>query len=769
MSWPTPQDYNEAIQNPRNCFADSDLQHGSPELFPPPLSTPKPNTGSYASVYRMQCGTRDWAVRCFIKEVGDLQERYQAISQYLRTVKMPYTVEFYYLPNGIRVAGKWYPILKMEWVRGEALLTYIQRHSRDAVALQNLATRWVEMIKALKAASVAHGDLQHGNIFIAKDDFKLVDYDGMYVPILAGRKSNENGQRNYQHPKRTKDDFGPYLDNFSAWTIYTALIALSLDAGLRARVNEGDDWLLFHDTDFSQPTSSVTLASLERHNNPNVRSIARLFRDILNFDPQQVPSLDGQILPLSQSISQASVTSTDWIKDYVGGSRNPPSANTSSSNNTSPIKHGASWVIDFIDPSTRLNIHKFGKSMRVPRISLALSVMALVISAGFLLSLSVISTSLLTLTFLSTGVLGLFNLFILDWHYMHDPAVREIKTLRAREKHEHGTIAKLEIAAINYEKRKASLQIEEDRQQSNLEMALKRIKDQEQRQIDRIQFELKQTLDAIQMRRTAATRDEKNALLNLKSTLGSKFDSLTYRIIDLNQAETKEISNELQAIQVRFVEDYLKGHPIEEAPLTKINWVSRSTLANDLILHGITTANDVTYRRVDAVYGFGPKRTQLLVNWRNSLEQQAKQNMPKALSAAQVNSIQIKYAMQRRNLEIERDSARNQLANEENTINDRFNAVRQALDKNESDARTESKQKTEEVVQQFAKLLAGPSQEAMQVARDFDNKRSKLEDQLTEIRRQVFSHDWELEKCRHELRGYKNISFRKYIKAVFFW
>jgi len=352
---------------------------------------------------------------------------------------------------------------------------------------------------------------------------------------------------------------------------------------------------------------------------------------------------------------------------------------------------------------------------------------------------------------------------------MHDPAVREIKTLRAREKHEHGTIAKLEIAAINYEKRKASLQIEEDRQQSNLEMALKRIKDQEQRQIDRIQFELKQTLDAIQMRRTAATRDEKNALLNLKSTLGSKFDSLTYRIIDLNQAETKEISNELQAIQVRFVEDYLKGHPIEEAPLTKINWVSRSTLANDLILHGITTANDVTYRRVDAVYGFGPKRTQLLVNWRNSLEQQAKQNMPKALSAAQVNSIQIKYAMQRRNLEIERDSARNQLANEENTINDRFNAVRQALDKNESDARTESKQKTEEVVQQFAKLLAGPSQEAMQVARDFDNKRSKLEDQLTEIRRQVFSHDWELEKCRHELRGYKNISFRKYIKAVFFW
>ena len=38
-----------------------------------------------------------------------------------------------------------------------------------------------------------------------------MDYDTLYVPALAGRESPELGHRNYQHPDRTRKDFGPML------------------------------------------------------------------------------------------------------------------------------------------------------------------------------------------------------------------------------------------------------------------------------------------------------------------------------------------------------------------------------------------------------------------------------------------------------------------------------------------------------------------------------------------------------------------------------
>jgi len=57
MPWPTPQDYNEAIQNPQLSFGDPELQGGKPELTP--LGLPRPITGGFASVYRMHCGQRD--------------------------------------------------------------------------------------------------------------------------------------------------------------------------------------------------------------------------------------------------------------------------------------------------------------------------------------------------------------------------------------------------------------------------------------------------------------------------------------------------------------------------------------------------------------------------------------------------------------------------------------------------------------------------------------------------------------------------------------
>jgi hypothetical protein len=289
MPWPTPQDYNEAIQNPRLCFADPELRDGVPEVTP--LGLPRPVTGNFASVYRVRCGSRDWAVRCFWRETADLGQRYEAISRHLASQRLPYTVGFDYLPQGICVRGAWFPILKMEWVEGELLSTYVERHLGDASALADLIGAWLSMASALERCSVAHGDLQHGNVLVVGQQLKLVDYDCMYVPALAGRSSHELGHQNYQHPARTERHFGPYLDRFSAWVVYLALLAMRADPGLWSAIGGGDECLLLRRTDFEQPNRSALLTSLQGHADREVRAAAEQLLVALAAAPDAIPPL----------------------------------------------------------------------------------------------------------------------------------------------------------------------------------------------------------------------------------------------------------------------------------------------------------------------------------------------------------------------------------------------------------------------------------------------------------------------------------------------
>src|SRR5271170_6080334 len=101
MPWPTPQDYNEAVQNPRGAFTDLDLRAGQPELTP--LGLPRPISGNFACVYKIQAGRQRWAARCFISEVIDQQRRYEVISTYSRRNNPRFT--------GSKIGGVIFPLL----------------------------------------------------------------------------------------------------------------------------------------------------------------------------------------------------------------------------------------------------------------------------------------------------------------------------------------------------------------------------------------------------------------------------------------------------------------------------------------------------------------------------------------------------------------------------------------------------------------------------------------------------------------------------------
>src|SRR5262249_670029 len=149
---------------------------------------------------------------------------------HLRKAALPFTVDFQYLQEGIRVQGRWYPVLKMHWVEGLLLNEFVKGALDKPAALQALADVWVRMAHCLREEQIAHGDLQHANMLLVPGSstgsvvVKLVDYDGMYVPALARSKSAEVGHPAYQHPQRLREGtYGPDVDRFPLLAIYCAI------------------------------------------------------------------------------------------------------------------------------------------------------------------------------------------------------------------------------------------------------------------------------------------------------------------------------------------------------------------------------------------------------------------------------------------------------------------------------------------------------------------------------------------------------------------
>src|SRR4029077_6055767 len=120
-------------------------------------------------------------------------KRYSLIDRHLDGHPSPFLASFEFDPDGILVGGRRYPIVVMEWVNGPTLDLYVEQVLGNKAALQQLAEEWLRLTESLRNAQVAHGDLQHGNVIIQNSQFKLIDFDGMFVPSMQGWPSNELG------------------------------------------------------------------------------------------------------------------------------------------------------------------------------------------------------------------------------------------------------------------------------------------------------------------------------------------------------------------------------------------------------------------------------------------------------------------------------------------------------------------------------------------------------------------------------------------------
>ena len=511
MSWPTPQDYFEAVQNPKLCFSDSELMAGESDRDPR-LNLPRPITGGFASVYRMRCGQRDWAVRCFLREFADQQQRYALVSSHLASVNMPYIVEFEYQSKGIKVRNQWYPIQKMEWVQGVLLHDYIKNSLQDSARLFRLAERWLVMINRLRKANISHGDLQHGNILVINDDLRLIDYDGMFVPALASCLSHEVGHRNYQHPLRTESDFGLYTDNFAAWVIYFSIVALGIDYQLWHRARAGDEFLLFRKEDFVEPDTSATFAMLTKHADSRIQSFTTLFRSLLYLSPQQIPSLDGQSALQVISTTQTLSNNIDWLSDHIQAGqvqKNASAAPGSVILSSSSSSEGSAWVLDYISMPDASRAKSFVFSVTVPRLAVLVSALTFfLVLAGWYIT-PVVSIFFFCYSLLTMAVA---NTLVLLHYYRRNSVVAEWKSLLTDEVQANRILCSIQQDINGQKAEKNSILIKVNKRRGVLTKQNSDLQDKEKSEKSRVDARIKQDTHLINSRRITLHHEEANAL-----------------------------------------------------------------------------------------------------------------------------------------------------------------------------------------------------------------------------------------------------------------
>lgn len=307
--YPPPAEYAKMLGNPQSvkiAFKDKSLRTADVEKDSNQL--PRARSGAFAVVYRafLPDGSSR-AIRLFLKDGDDRQERYQAVSDHLSKQSLPCLVPFTYAPDSFRAAdAQWYPLMTMDWVKGETLFDWLQHRATagDQKAIRSVTEHWQRTIQDLNRAQIAHGDLQHGNIMItASGDVKLVDYDGMCVPKLIGRRNLEIGVEPYQHPERDGETkLTLSLDNFSSVFIYVGLRALAADPSLWQEfvVRPAYDKMLFRKEDFDDPKNSALFQRLRRSPDADVQRLATTLHELTRVRIDQVPFLDDLLFSWDQ-------------------------------------------------------------------------------------------------------------------------------------------------------------------------------------------------------------------------------------------------------------------------------------------------------------------------------------------------------------------------------------------------------------------------------------------------------------------------------------
>jgi hypothetical protein len=681
------------------------------------LGMPKPISGNFATVFRITgADGRNWGVKCFTHYVADQQIRYERISACIKGLSCSWNVPFDYISRGIRCMGTWYPVLRMEWIEASALIPYIEAHLRQPTALAKLAGEFAAIVRELGDRGIAHGDLQHGNLLVAADGgLKLIDYDGMYVPGLEQLGASELGHRNYQSPARSKSDWGPALDRFSAWVIYGSLVALAIEPSLWGSLHrDGDEALILTESDFREPSRSVALLSLASSPDPRLQALARLLEPLGAADPAAISPLDPDLIPAPAAKRTTVSGSPGDQRSAVGADASVSTAEWLASIDSQPMPLSGtasdpSWVLDHLPPVARV-------AFRSPSTIFVRSLFgAAIASIGLMVCL--LALRILPLLDLGFGIPALVFLFVgLCWlsfqrnyenrdrHSLHT----ELRRLRKDDSHAREALTKAE----NY-----------------------------RAAVDRREREELQKYEKIAKK---AVGEERSELKKIEARLSDSVRKIERNLASLSNSEARERDAALRRRQDAHVTEQMTRAKVSSANIPGFGPSLRAALQ----ANGITSAADFTGisyvnsqafiqlrsgRRVHP-RGVGSVKAESLNAWRRSVETRARMTQPSALPSHEAQAIQIKYADQKRTLE-----------------------------RSVGEAKAAGARELQQAQRKWADAHQSISVHTAGIRKTYAGYRADADVSVIGARRSLNSASWLYAAGRHRMAAYSGVTFARYI------
>uniref|UniRef100_UPI00259B88D9 leucine-rich repeat protein n=1 Tax=uncultured Porphyromonas sp. TaxID=159274 RepID=UPI00259B88D9 len=265
MQYPNLSEYVKAIANAGDNLAE--LKHLVP--VPDEHGEPYRSSGAFAVVFKMKDPKTGqfYALKCFTEEQEGRAEAYRKIGAELEGMRSGYFTSMRYYERELFVDSSVssesdFPVLLMEWVEGQTMENYIAKYYQDSYKMGLLCHLFCKMASWLRSQPFAHGDIKPDNIIVGeKGELTLIDYDGMFVPSMAGQSSPTLGTQDFRHPLRKAEDFDATIDDFALASIALSLKAITLDPDLLDRFG-APDRLLFSANDYLDLTTSDALSSI---------------------------------------------------------------------------------------------------------------------------------------------------------------------------------------------------------------------------------------------------------------------------------------------------------------------------------------------------------------------------------------------------------------------------------------------------------------------------------------------------------------------------
>lgn len=652
-TFPTNSDYVQALQNTGVCFHDQELKTGRVELTS--LGLPKAISGNFASVFSMTGASgKRYAVKCFTREVGGQNKRYEAIHEVLANLARPWQVGFEYITQGVLVDGRWHPILRMEWVeKSKTLIPWLEENLGQPGRILHVAEQFAASIEDLQRAGIAHGDLQHGNLLIDTNDrLRVIDYDGMFVPSIKDLGSNELGLANYQHPLRSNTDFAAHLDRFSAWLIYGSLLSLAAHPGLWWTFRkDGDEKLLFGKEDFTGPLDAIKRIGLL---GPPHSEVARLLTESLTspsalsgvpeFDPARIPlPTHTQTLP---QLGSSSNPSSAWWREagtLIAEMTSP------ADQSVQPARLGTGWLRSHEAPLPPVEV--LGPSVTAKVMGVVAAAVAILSAVAVASVLNVLLGSVVILMWLPVMMLGAWTL----WR-RSDAAVGR-------------TAARRQVSKVGRE-------VDQQQKRVSLARGARAALDSDERR----------AIQTLEDQRSKLTKSSTAEYERQTKDLRKKLTTLQTAFNRLDNAKAGEVRRQLKLLQEQHIQSSLASRRIEPGVIHGIG----PSLSATLSVHGLRTAADIAaisgnrFRRTGSndwftMHGIGPSKASDIQFWHQRQIAAAQSSAPSSLPAQQMQALDRKFADQRRQQQAAIDSTTPQLQQVKASVDAKYKALDQEI------------------------------------------------------------------------------------------